>query len=55
MWSLHFDQIYPKLTPELVEKYATIYGISGINPKGKKRTYKQYIKEFIENYVWIEL
>ena len=55
IWVLHFKEFYPKLTPEIVEKYAKIHNISDINPKGRKRTFKQYIKEFEDKYVWIEI
>jgi hypothetical protein len=54
IWVLHFKQIYPKITPEIVQKYAKMYGISEINPKGRKRTFKQYIAEFESRYIWIE-
>lgn len=55
IWVIHFDQIYPKLTPEIIEKYSKIHGISDINPKGKKKTFKQYIAEFESKYIWIDI
>jgi len=54
IWYLHFEQVYPKLTPELVDKYSKMNNISEINEKGRKRTYKQYVTEFMNKYVWIE-
>lgn len=55
LWVLHFDQVYPKITQEIVDKYAKIYGITETNEKGRKRTFKQYVTEFQNRYVWIIL
>jgi len=53
LWSLHFDHVYPTITPEIMTKYCKIHGISEINAKGKKKTFKQLVKELEDRYIWI--
>lgn len=55
IWVLHFDNVYPKITDSIIDKYSKIYGISHINVKNRKKTFKQYVKEFEDKYVWIDL
>lgn len=54
IWSLHFDNVYPTITDEMIEKYKRIYNISDMNEKNRNKTKIQTVKEFQEKFVWIQ-